>query len=62
MFNRWDPLIRTTCLVTRRVNTAAGDDDDDEDVLGSLRVVDSVVDGIAVVTSLFFLEIEILLH
>ena len=53
MLSFWDPLIKTTCLVTRRVNTAAGDDDDDEvlDFLGA----------VVVAVALFFLEIEILL-
>jgi len=49
-----DPLIRTTCLVTRRVNTAAGDEDDDD-------VLDFLVVGVGVAVALFFLEIEILI-
>jgi len=52
-----DPLIKTTCLVTRRVNTAAGDDDDDDD-----DVLDFLGVGVVVVVAvaLFFREIEIL--
>ena len=61
VFNRWDPLIKTTCLVTRRVNTAAGDDGDD-DVLGFLPRVDDIVDDLSVAASFFFRAIDTLQH